>query len=144
MAQMLGELRQTPTWEGLLRWTAFPKLVLRAAARRGTRHPKQAQEEVARRLRLWSAGLLDELWLEAEQAGAKRAPPGATTRKRQTDEEGPALPRSVVTAVEGLIDEGALSKAAKHLVSEGLADSGDADVRQRLRDLHPPPWPRYR
>jgi hypothetical protein len=42
-----------------------------------------------------------------------------------------------VRTIRGLIEEGALSKAAKHLLSEGLADVADPSVLERLRALHP-------
>ena len=39
--------------------------------------------------------------------------------------------------IRSLVEEGALSKAAKHLVSEGLADATDPQVIEKLRSLHP-------
>ena len=42
-----------------------------------------------------------------------------------------------VAVIRGLVEEGALAKAAKHLVSRGVADSHDPDVAAKLRDLHP-------
>ena len=44
---------------------------------------------------------------------------------------------AVVEAIRGLVQEGALSKAAKHLLSEGLADSSDPAIAEKLRNLHP-------
>ena len=41
------------------------------------------------------------------------------------------------STIRGLIAEGALSKAAKHLVSEGLANVLEGAVANQLRDLHP-------
>lgn len=48
---------------------------------------------------------------------------------------------SQVGAIEALVEEGALSKAAKLLVSTGLANSQDPDVERVLRDLHPQAQP---
>ena len=35
------------------------------------------------------------------------------------------------------MEEGALSKAAKHLLSDGLADASDPTMLERLRSLYP-------
>ena len=55
-------------------------------------------------------------------------------------EEG-IMPPSQVGKIRALLEEGALSKATKLLVSAGLANSQDPGVEQVLRDLHPPPLP---
>ena len=39
--------------------------------------------------------------------------------------------------IRGLVEEGALAKAAKHLISRGAADTRDPDVATKLRALHP-------
>ena len=39
--------------------------------------------------------------------------------------------------IKGLIQEGKLIKTAKHLLSEGLADSTDPAIAEKLRQLHP-------
>jgi len=66
---------------------------------------------------------------------------GAQTRSRAARQELEAdsldLPPGMVSTIRGLVEEGALSKAAKHLVSEGLADTDDAAVSTKLAALHP-------
>ena len=47
------------------------------------------------------------------------------------------MPESQVGAIRALIEEGALSKATKLLLSCGLADSQDPSVEGKLRALHP-------
>ena len=47
------------------------------------------------------------------------------------------LPRGVTEVIRGLGEEGALAKAAKHLISRGVADARDPEVATRLRELHP-------
>ena len=58
------------------------------------------------------------------------------TRGQEAASEGD-LPRGVVEVIRGLVEEGALAKAAKHLISRGVADSRDPAVASKLRDLHP-------
>ena len=135
LASCLQALVKAPSWENALRWVAFPKLVLRSAARRGKAHPKQLVGDIQRRLRLWAAGDTQLLWEEASLK-APRATSGVKTRGAKAREE-ESLPKSVVDTIRGLVEEGALSKATKHLLSEGLADAQDPGVRVKLQSLHP-------
>ena len=48
---------------------------------------------------------------------------------------------SHVSTIRALVEEGALSKAAKMLVVQGLADSENPVVEKALRELHPPAQP---
>ena len=48
---------------------------------------------------------------------------------------------SHVATIRALVEEGALSKAAKMLIAQGLADSENPVVEKALRELHPPPQP---
>ena len=75
------------------------------------------------------------LWEEASLK-APRATEGVKTRGAQA-KEAESLPRGVVDTIRGLVEEGALSKAAKHLLSEGLADTKDSAVTEKLHSLHP-------
>ena len=122
------------TWETWFRAMAFPKLVLRAA-RGGRGHLRQLASELDRRLRLWRSGSLDLLEQELLTSLADR--PGAVkTRARQQESEEEVSPATLAT-IRGLLQEGAPGKAAKHLMSDGLADPADPAVLQALRDLHP-------
>ena len=47
-----------------------------------------------------------------------------------------------LNTLTGLMQEGAFSKAVKHLLSDGIYDAKDAYVRERLSQLHPPPLPK--
>ena len=124
------------SWENVLKWVAFPKLVLRAAARGGKAHPKQVVGDVERRIRLWREGGLQLLWEEASLKDTRRTE-GVKTRAAVQQAAEESLPKGVVETIRGLVEEGALSKAAKHLLSEGLADSHVPGVKERLRSLHP-------
>ncbi len=51
------------------------------------------------------------------------------------------MPESQVGAIRALIEEGALSKATKLLLSRGLADTQDPSVEGKLLGLHPSDFP---
>ena len=51
------------------------------------------------------------------------------------------MPQSQVDMIRSLVSEGALSKATKVLLSQGLANSQDPAVEKALRDLHPQALP---
>jgi hypothetical protein len=52
-------------------------------------------------------------------------------------EEDGTMPESQVESIRALEEEGALAKAAKMLLSTGLADTQDPTVEGKLRALHP-------
>ena len=138
---LIQDLVARPSWETAHRFFCFPKLVLRAG-RGGKGKGAQTAVDIARRVRLFERGDIALLWSELQTAtparGQKTSRP--TTRSQTTREEGTVdeqLPKAVVEAIRGLVQEGALSKAAKHLLSEGLADSSDPAIAEKLRNLHP-------
>ena len=47
------------------------------------------------------------------------------------------MPVDQVQMIRAFVEEGALSKATKLLLSDGLADSRDPRIEKALRDLHP-------
>ena len=91
---------------------ALPKMVLRGGERRGKRHVKQATLDIQRRLNLLNRGDYRKLWEETglTEELPKRRP---RTRRMAAAEEDPnaPLPESVVEAIRGLVEEGALGKA---------------------------------
>ena len=95
-----------------------------------------------RRLRLFRERKLSTLWDEA-MAPAARIPlePPMRTRQRARLEEDGVMPSSHIGKIRALVEEGALSKAAKLLLAQGLADSLDPKVERALRELHPPAQP---
>ena len=134
LASLVEAFIQKQSWEALHRLQCFPKLVLRAPRRAGRTHAKQTAIDISRRLRTFQSGQLDSLWTESLTTLQRDKP--ARTRAQVKDQED-SLPRSAIQVIRGLIEEGALSKAAKHLLSEGLADASDPVVLERLRALHP-------
>ena len=138
LGQLLMRVARHPTWEAAYALVALPKMVLGTCNRRGRQHVRQVQLAVARRLSMFAEGRTAELWAEA----TSRMPKGTKPRTRARECAGPKandldLPASVVTTIKGLVEEGALSKAAKQLISRGLADASDPKVSAKLRDLHP-------
>ena len=121
------------SWEALHRLQCFPKLVLRSSKRAGKAHAKQIASDIQRRLRLFNGGHLATLWSEATTVAQR--PKVVRTRAQVQAQEG--LSPGAIRTIHSLVEEGALSKAAKHLLSEGLADASDPSVLERLRALHP-------
>ena len=143
LARLVREVAvPVPTWEALHRLLCFPKLVLRSSGRGGSKHQRQAALDLDKRLRLFQAGQLDTLWTEARALAEKKPKdqPAKTRARARMEEEG-VMPGSQVVAIRTLVEEGALSKATKLLVSTGLANSQDPDVERVLRDLHPQAQP---
>ena len=134
LCSLVSAFTQNPSWESLHSLQCFPKLVLRAPKRAGKAHTKQLAADIARRLRMFEAGHVATLWTEATTVLQRDKP--IRTRAQAKETEG-QLPRGVIQAIRGLVEEGALSKAAKHLLSTGLADADDPVVLERLRTLHP-------
>ena len=100
--------------------------------------------DIIRRVRLFEKGDVALLWSELQTAtparGKKASRPttrSQTTAKSVEADVGDQLPKFMVDTIRGLVQEGALSKAAKHLLSEGLADSTDPVIAEKLRHLHP-------
>ena len=143
LARLVREVAvPVPTWEALHRLMCFPKLVLRSSGRRGRKHQRQVAHDLESRLRLFQTGQLGALWAEAK-AMAERKPreaPARTRAQAKMEEDG-TMPESQVEMIRALVGEGALSKAAKLLTSQGLANSQDPIVESALRGLHPQALP---
>jgi hypothetical protein len=82
---------------------------------------------------MFEGGHLGTLWTEA--LTSVQRPKVLRTRAQVQAQEG--LSPGAIRTIQNLVEEGALSKAAKHLLSEGLADASDPSVVERLRALHP-------
>ena len=139
LGQALVTLAEEPTWEATYQLMTLAKLTLWVAPQKGSAHPRHLQLEIQRRFRLFEDGAYDTLRTEAT-LGMK--PDGTRPRTRlatrqQQDTTLEDLPQQTVDTIRGLVEEGAFSKAAKHLISEGLADVDDPEVATKLRDLHP-------
>ena len=134
MSSLINAFVIRRSWESLHRLQCFPKLVLRAPSRAGRAHAKQLAMDISRRLRLFMDGHLATLW--AESQAILQRPKVLRTRAQRAAQDAPLSP-SDIRAIRSLVEEGALSKAAKHLLSDGLADASDPMVLERLRSLHP-------
>lgn len=83
---------------------------------------------------MFHEGKYEQLWSEATSKPLPRQPTHTRQFSAQAESE---LPRRTVEVIRGLVEEGALAKAAKHLISRGAADTRDPDIAAKLRDLHP-------
>ena len=82
-----------------------------------------------RRLRLFQEGHITQLWEEAlaPLRSVPTAKPMRTRHQARLEEEG-EMPTAQIGKIQALVEEGALSKAAKLLLSQELADSRDPAV----------------
>ena len=142
MEVLIKELVDGTSWETAHRFLCFRKLVLRAG-RGGKGKGAQAAVDIIRRVRLFEKWDIAVVWSEIQTAtlarGKKTSRPNTrsqTTARTGEEDARDQLPGSVVDTIRGLVQEGALSKAAKHLLSEGLADSTDPAIAEKLRQLH--------
>ena len=127
-----------PSWEALHALFCAPKLILRAVTTRGPQQSHLLSQEIGRRIALfWDRKLLD-LWKEATPGpGMSHRPKTRRMTREEADDLTEALPASVINGVRGLVEEGAFAKAAKHLVSHGVADGSDPATILCLQELHP-------
>ena len=138
-ARLLSNLLHHQTWESLRDVIAFPKLTLGLPHRGGAKHKDELAREVKRRLDRFREAGFEALWQETKGRST-------ITRKRQPSKRAPASVQdkvarlsedNFVSALEGLMQDGAFSKAVKHLLSEGIHDASDHRVLQALECLHP-------
>ena len=135
LGDLLYKVATNPTWEALYALFALPKLTLWAPKTRKAKSTLFLAAEIKRRFVLFEANNWEALWAEADLTVA---PPKNRARTRAlARQEEDSLPSSVVDSLRGLIEEGAYAKAAKHLLSKGLANVDDPDVLSKLRALHP-------
>ena len=139
LARLVNEVAvPVPTWEAVHRLTCFPKLVLSSSGRGGAKHQRKAAHDMEQRLKLFQTGQLSQLWAEARARtqGRPVVAPRRTRGRARIEEDG-TMPESQVESIRALVEEGALAKAAKMLLSTGLADAQDPTVEGKLRALHP-------
>ena len=139
LGRVLGNFCAQRTWESLRDLLGFGKVVLAAPPRGGRRRLPALEREIILRANALGNSPLEALWA--------RSTPRKTTSRKSTkplprvDESVPtqddALPENIVSRVTSLVAEGALSKACKHMVSNGLWDTADFRVQRKLQDLHP-------
>ena len=129
----INRLLRDRTWESFAAMCAYPKIMVRWDQAR----------EVRRRVHAFSDGAWLDLW-KATGAGTRSNP--RRGRKRPADEDTESAPsrvqdRGFLNSLQGMMEDGAFGKAAKHLLSAGLHDPTDPAVLEALRRLHPPPAP---
>jgi hypothetical protein len=137
LSDALKEFLTQKSWESLLALMAFAKVTL-ALPRRGGKDKNEACKEVRKRVTRFKNGEWLAMWNEQE---GTRVQPQRGAKKARTSEALPpnkrALDKGFINSLQGFLDDGAFSKAAKHLLSAGLHDSSDVEVRKALEGLHP-------
>ena len=136
LVDALDTFRRHRTWESLGALLAFPKVTLEPPTRGGRCHKDEVGRVVKARVARFVDGGWEAQWQEvrgiraAERFTKKR-------RKEPVDKEKRLSQGAFLASLQGFMEDGAFSKAVKHLVSEGLHDSLDEGVRAELRRLHP-------
>ena len=127
------------TWEALRDLLAFPKVTLAVPHRGGTRHKDEAAREVGLRITRFQQDGYQALWSIAKGRGApKRIPKRLTPEQSVMRQKVQRMSNDKFLAtLQGLIQDGALSKAVKHILSDGLHDTLDPQIQERLAALHP-------
>ena len=135
LGHLLRSLCVLRTWDSLQRLLLFAKWVLQPPPRWGRKHRMGNVRAIINRTTDILDRPLPELWseLNAQQM------PRRSNRKRQRQDTLEQYDDVLEGQLQSLIGEGALGKAAKHLVSEGIHDPCDPKVLEILRLLHPQP-----
>ena len=126
LAHAINRLLRDRTWESFAALCAYPKITLSIPHRGGQGRWDQARE-VRRRVHAFSDGAWLDLW-KATGAGMRSNP--RRGRKRPADEGTESTPSRVqdkgfLNSLQGMMEDGAFGKAAKHLLSAGLHDPTD-------------------
>ena len=138
LAQQIQGFLASRSWEAFEALMTYHKCTLAIPHRGGHKNKNEACRLVRARVLIFEA----EGWLKCWNAveGA-RSQPNRTLKKLRTENAAPiqskTLDKGFLNSLQGLMDDGAFSKAAKHLLSTGLHDSADAEVRRALEALHP-------
>ena len=121
LAHALNRLLQDRTWEAFAALCAYPKVTLGLPHRGGKQHRTDQLHEVRRRITQFSSGAWLALWNSSVE-GTRQNPQRLRKRPRQESESdsGHMLDPGFLRGLQGFLDDGAYSKATKHLLSEGL------------------------
>ena len=128
----LDTFRRHRTWESLGALLAYPKVTLEPPTRGGRCHKDEAGRVVKAGVARFVNGEWEEQWREIRGIRV------ANKRRRMdpVDKEKRLSQSTFLASLQGFMEDGAFSKAVKHLVSECLHYSLDEGVRTELRRLH--------
>ena len=137
-ADVLQRLCNERTWEALRDWASFQKITL-WSPRGGKGNKGRVAELIRSRVDRFLAGDWQLLWDEyhccmprPERKKKKADSPLSLHDKVERLSETPFL-----NTLRGLMEDGAFAKSVRHLLSDGVHDSADQNVRDKLRVLHP-------
>ena len=144
LASLVDRFVKELTWESLRDLLAFPKLTLLAPVRAGKKHNKNEVRTILDRVARFMDGEVVSLWDEFRGQGIaqsrSRRPPSTSAMSIQEKvdriHDAPFL-----RTLSGLMQDGAFSKAVRHLLSDGVHDAMDEGVRHKLFALHPSALP---
>ena len=136
----LADFAKDQSWESLRALLALPKCVLCVPVRGGKGRKAHNLARTLGRVERFIQGDLEGLWEDGAPPQGKA--PAARKRKRG---KAPSLEDKVsrleddrfVGQVRALVEEGALSKAARHIASDGVLDPQAEGVLDALKGLHP-------
>ena len=115
---------------------AYAKCTL-GVPNRGGKGKNEAARMVKARIERFERGE----WMQVFAEEGLRVQPLRSAKKARTNEPIPptqrVLDKGFMNSMQGFLDDGAFSKAAKHLLSNGVHDAADPEVRRILEGLHP-------
>ena len=137
--RLLDAFVSTLTWEALRDLLVFPKVTLGLPHRGGAKHRDEASRVVCHRVARFVAEGYLPLWAEARGRGtAKRATQRLSSEQTAMRQKVQRLGDvKFLATLQGLMQDGAFSKAVKHILSDGLHDTLDPRVQEKLAALHP-------
>ena len=140
LAKVLTDFTREPSWESLQALLALPKCALCVPSRGGKGRKAQNLRRTLGRIERFAQGDLLGLWEDGAPLPGKAA--AARKRKRGCalsfeDKVARMEDDHFVGQIRALVEEGALSKAARHITSDGILDPHAEGVLDALRGLHP-------
>ena len=136
LAALVAAFLRCPGWEAFARLMLFPRVALRAPDSPAGSRPASLSTSVRAGISLAVTGPWQTLM-------EKTSPPERRPHTRSQARTGSGRPEATdqrtVAAVRVLLAEGAAARAVKLLSSDGMHETGDGAVLQRLHELHPRP-----
>ena len=133
LAQHIQGFLSARSWETFTALMPYPKCTLAIPHRGGHKNKNEACRLVRARVLLFEGEGWLKCWHSVEGA---RSQPNRTLKKLRAENTVPiqykTLDKGFLNSLQGLMDDGAFSKAAKHLLTTGLHDSANAEVRKAL------------
>ena len=131
--KVLRRFNREPGWETLHALWAFPKAVLAPLSRGGRSRWSKTSRKVRDRATMFGMLGAGATWKDGESL----APKESSGRRMPEAKEKRLQDTAFVERVVRAVGNGAISKACQLLVSDGVLDSNQQAVMDKLRALHP-------